>query len=310
MVAGYSTLLKAHPPIMTLGYRDQRVWGTKIAIALFAGGTGAGAYFMSKILYATGTISLSTAAISGWIELVLAATGILFLTAHLGRPLRAWRAVGRPHAAWISRGAIVPPAFILFVFLSLLPSIEALDGLPWREESGAWQAIVIVAMILGMGYILYTGMVISTWSSIPFWNTPLIPLLFTTASLLAGTGITQIVLAVRDLRSPVMDLIVVGFIIGNGLLLAMLIVDAYTREVTVLQSMRRFLGLHGGAAFWVGIVLVGLVLPGVLVLVDYWGNIAGVGGRIVLVVVGVSILIGGLMQRYCVLKSGRYRLPI
>ncbi len=302
--------VKTHPPIMTLGYRDQRVWGTKIAIALFAGGTGAGAYFMSKILYVTGTVSLSTASVSGWIELVLAATGIVFLTAHLGRPFRFWKAARRPHAAWISRGAIIPPAFVIFVFLSLLPSLGPLDDLPWREESAAWQAIVIVAMILGIGYILYTGMIISTWSSIPFWNTPLIPLLFTTASLLGGMGITHIVLAARDLRNPVMDLMVVGFVIGNGLLLAMLIADAYTREVTVLQSLRRFLGLAGGAAFWVGIVLIGLVLPGVLVLVDYWGDISGTASRVMLVVVGASILLGGLTQRYCVLKSGRYRVPI
>lgn len=297
-------------PIMTLGYRDQRVWGTMIAVALFAGGTGAGAFFMSKILLATGTIASFTASVSGWIELVFAATGIAFLTAHLGRPLRFWKAVRRPQSAWISRGAIIPPTFVLFVFISLLPSLPPLEGLPWREGTVAWQAIVIVALILGMGYILYTGMVISTWSSIPFWNTPLIPLLFTAASMMGGTGITQIVVAVRDMRNPVIDLAVIGFILGNAVLIGMLIVDAHTREITVRQSMRRFLTIGNGIPFWLGIVVVGFVVPGVLVMVDYWADPGGFASRAMLAIAGVAILVGGLAQRYCVLKSGRYRLPI
>lgn len=294
---------------MTLGYRDQKVWGGFVATALFAGGTGAGAYFVSKILLSTGTISSFTASVSGWIELVFAATGIVFLTAHLGRPLRFWRAVRRPQSAWISRGAIVPPTFVLFVLLSLLPSLSPLEGLPWREGTVAWQAIVIVALILGMGYILYTGMVISTWNSIPFWNTPLIPLLFTTASMLGGVGITQIVLAFRDLRNPVVDLVTIGFVLGNALLIAMLIVDAYTKEITVKQSIRKFLTMGGGRPFWLGIVVVGLIVPAVLVMVDYWGNF-DIAGRVIVAVAGVVILVGGLSQRYCVLKAGRYRLPI
>ena len=297
-------------PILTLGYRDQHVWGGMIAVALWAGGTGAGAYFMSKILFATGVITSFTASASGWVELFFAATGIFFLTVHLGRPLRFLNAVRRPHTAWISRGAIIPPTFVLFVFVSLLPSIPALDGLPWREGTAAWKAIVMIAMVLGIGYIMYTGMVISTWNSIPFWNTPLIPLIFTAASLMGGLAITNIVMAFRGITSPVIDLAIMGFIIGNAVLIGMLIVDARTREKTVNESISRFISLGGGIFFWVGILLVGFLLPIVLVMVDYWGGFGGLGARVLLTVAGIAILIGGLCQRYCVLKAGRYRLPV
>ncbi len=297
-------------PILTLGYRDQHVWGGMIATALFAGGTGAGAYFMSKILFSTGVISSFTASTSGWIELFFAATGIFFLTIHLGRPLRFLNAIRRPQSAWISRGAIIPPMFVLFVFVSLLPSISALQNLPWREGTVAWKTIVMIAMVLGIGYIMYTGMVISTWNSIPFWNTPLIPIIFTAASLMGGTAITEIVMAFRGITSPIIDLIVMGFIIGNAVLIALLIIDSRTREKTIRESMRRFINLGGGIFFWMGILLVGFVLPLALVMIDYWASPGGALGRTLLVIAGIAILIGGLCQRYCVLKAGRYRLPI
>ena len=297
-------------PILTLGYRDQHVWGGMIAVALWAGGTGAGAYFMSKILFTTAVISSFTASISGWIELVFAATGIFCLTVHLGRPLRFLNAIRRPHTAWISRGAIIPPLFVLFVFVSLVPSIPVFNGLPWHEGTVAWKVIVIAAMVLGIGYIMYTGMVISTWNSIPFWNTPLIPIIFTTASLMGGTAITEIVMAVRGITNPVIDLFVIGFISGNALLIVMLIIDSRTRERTVKESMNRFLTLGRGIFFWGGIVFIGFIIPMTLAMIDYWVAPEGLTARVILVVAGVSVLIGGLCQRYCILKAGRYRLPI
>ena len=168
----------------------------------------------------------------------------------------------------------------------------------------------IVLGIIAIGYIMYTGMVISTWNSIPFWNTPLIPIIFTTASLMGGTAITEIVMSVRGVANPVIDLFVIGFISGNALLIVMLIIDSRTRERTVKESMHRFLTLGRGICFWGGVVLIGFVIPMTLVMIDYWVGPEGVTGRVILVIAGIAILAGGLCQRYCILKAGRYRLPI
>ena len=83
-----------------IGNDRQQEWiegrGLLLLIAIYLGGVGGGLYLISLII--------------GWktgLALALAIVGIGKGSAHLlflGRPLRFWRALLRPHSSWISRG--------------------------------------------------------------------------------------------------------------------------------------------------------------------------------------------------------------
>jgi DMSO reductase anchor subunit len=81
-----------------VGYRFQRYWDTPMANAFFFGELGAGLFSVSMLFdFVLGmTIGLLT-------------TGIFkpyFHLAHMGVPLRSWRALVRPDRSWTSRGLI------------------------------------------------------------------------------------------------------------------------------------------------------------------------------------------------------------
>jgi formate-dependent nitrite reductase membrane component NrfD len=70
----------------------------------------------------------------------------------------------------------------------------------------------------------------------------------------------------------------------------------------VAAESARYLVTGGFAvAFWVGLVLVGLIVPGVL---EAWSLRSG-KGLPVGTLAGVCLLIGGILLRYAVLSAGQ-----
>jgi DMSO reductase anchor subunit len=98
----------------------------------------------------------------------LACAGLGAATFHLGRPMRAWRAVAMWRTSWLSREVIVLPAFI---------GIVALWGL------GHWQGrpqaeLGVAAAGLALLLFLCTGMIYAAVKAIRAWATPMTPLNF------------------------------------------------------------------------------------------------------------------------------------
>lgn len=95
----------------------------------------------------------------------LVGLAVIALLAHLGRPLRSWRAISRPGRSWISRGTLAIAAFIPFAVLSLLAT-------PLRE------AATFVALALAVMIAFYGGLLLRSYRAIRFWRGPFLPLGF------------------------------------------------------------------------------------------------------------------------------------
>ncbi len=108
--------------------------------------------------------------------LLLCAAGLVAATFHLGRPMRAWRAISMWRTSWLSREVITLPAFMAVVF-----------GWGWAHGVGAPRfAIGGAAVLLAFALYLCTGMIYAAVAVIREWASPLTPLTFAALGIASG----------------------------------------------------------------------------------------------------------------------------
>ncbi|MFQ5826613.1 MAG: NrfD/PsrC family molybdoenzyme membrane anchor subunit, partial [Dehalococcoidia bacterium] len=169
----------------TLELRTQEAWSWLVAIDLFLSGIGAGLYLISRIV---GFLPGSALGIA------LVVVGSLVLMGELARPQKMWRSPFRAATAWMSRGSIVVILFIGLGVLDLAPQYAS--GLPWAGEAALGQVIWYLAAFLALVIVLYPGFLLASSPAIPFWNTPLLPLLFGAYALLGSVATLFVMLSV------------------------------------------------------------------------------------------------------------------
>ena len=80
----------------------QREWGWLIAIYLFLGGVGGGAYTIAAFNSFLGEILAPSTIVGLWISFPALLVGSICLVADLGTPTRAFLAGMKPRTSWIA----------------------------------------------------------------------------------------------------------------------------------------------------------------------------------------------------------------
>jgi formate-dependent nitrite reductase membrane component NrfD len=275
-------------------YTPQREWiegrGILLLLAFFFVELGAGAFIVASLY---GNL---TAAFIGWCLCGVVGSGCLFF--HLGHPFRFWRMVLSSgwRTSWISRGLIF---ILLFLALGGIHMILTLWASPVP-------ALLIVACVFAFCTIAYVGFVMSYVNSIPLWNTPLLPVLYTVLGLWGGFGVTLLTLLGSGAAAET-----AGIEQGSRIFLV-----AFVFIVLLYLSGIRYQGASGkvsvreivsGVAapiFWVVVVVFGMALPLGVALGTWFLGLALPG--LLLSVVVLLELLGDLMFRYCILRCGFY----
>jgi formate-dependent nitrite reductase membrane component NrfD len=309
-------------------------WGMPVILYLFLAGVGAGTVTVSASVLLRGggggfggrhfTIARYGALI-GPLPIIVGTFLIIF---ELGRPFRALNLFKLINlspmniGSWLLGSLIVVSVLYALLFLPWPPIIW--DRLqPWRKVL-AW-----VCIPLGIGVALYTGVMLGAMPARPFWNSPILALLFLVSAL--STGIAMIIFTQALLYEPqadnpaadklfhqsgylltASDLLLIGFeltVIFLFLMFAYLTVGNVEYAVAVI--------LPGGdlaAAFWLWVVVVGLLIPGFIELVyvvpkllyhrDYETS------RTADMVISIAVLAGGFMLRYVVVVAGQITGPV
>jgi protein NrfD len=263
--------------------RGQQEWAWLVAIDLFFGGLGGGLFLLFH------NLTLSPAI--GLLSLGLVTVGGLVLLAELGHPMRAWRAMAKPGTSWISRGMISVFLFIVLGFFYIAPSVSFFSWLPWNPSGYGERAIGTVAAICALLVTLYPGFVLSASPSIPFWNSPLLPILFFAQSLQGASAVVILFSPFPRLLSLAAVLIILN--------LFLIAIHLWTLEHSGLAAKEAVRLLQCGSLGWifnVGVVLMGMVFP---LVVTLWMPSA-------VALASAFILVGSLLFRYCVLKAGVY----
>lgn len=283
---------------------SQTVWGWLIATDFFFGGTGASLFIVSLVLSSYGNygtlpqVGLATG-------LVFVVIGLMFLLRH--QWVRREKFLGvlrRPGTSWISRGSIFN--FIFLVFGVLYAAPHWLGWLPWSQETSLGFGLGAVAGVGAFLVVLYPGMFLLSLNSIPFWNSPVVPLLFISYGLTGAVGTLSIASAfpLSTLAlSPQgylawWQMILLGLTI---LLVAAQLGWGFSSKVESRRSVTELTRGRLSGLFLIGSLLIGLFIPLIATTFSYF-----TGDFVLAAVCGVLILAGSILHKYTLLAAGKY----
>lgn len=303
------------------GVTNSPHWGWYAILYFFLGGLAAGLYFIATLLQLVGDPRDRPAIRLGYIlafPLVLICGVLLIID--LGQPQRFWHMLFQSHRfpmpmlkVWapMSLGSWVLGIFGFFAFVSFLgvmietervrvPMLVRLDR--WARERPRPIAVLwgIVGAFFGFFLAGYTG-VLLIGTSVPLWhNAHLLGGLFLVSAastsyallmlLLMRRGQTHTDVTIRKLERADRMAIILELI-----LLAFMLV--------LLGGVARPVITGGfGVVFWLGVVIVGLVVP----LVMHRIRREGMTPERRAMIAATCVLIGGLLLRFVVVMSPQW----
>ena len=265
--------------------------GIFIALAFFFGGVAGGLYLLS--LYFNSLLGMFIA----W----LFALGMgLSDMAHLGNKFIVWRIALRPGSSWISRG-------FLFVMMFIGSAAIQMAVTKWAPGTVPETLFKVLAGIGAFGVAVYSGFVVSYVSSIKFWSSGIMPVLFIVAGLTGGASILMAsnaftaAITFNTLKNVAATALVIYAIIIAGHLW----ISTYSSN-TARNSVKTVVAGDLAWLFWIVIVFIGIVAPMVITLT------AAESSQALFIVSAVCVLAGNLALRYSILRAGMYSslLPV
>jgi formate-dependent nitrite reductase membrane component NrfD len=223
------------------------------------------------------------------------------------------------------------------ILLSLVYAYTFLpaNAAPGDDQSKLRRTLAWIAIPLGISVAIYTGVMLGVMPARPFWNTPMLALLFLVSALSGGTAGILLLKAIfnpsgnhagdgkADNATPAgstgqseyllasSDLVFIGFeflAIFLFLIFAQMAVGAQAYALKVI--------LPGGelaTLFWGGVVLIGLVIPVAIELRYVVPTLVYhkpyMAPRSMEILVAVIVLAGAFLLRYVVVIAGQITGP-
>ncbi|HHI82000.1 MAG TPA: hypothetical protein ENJ99_02500 [Rhizobiales bacterium] len=310
------------------------LWGMVDITYIYLGGLAVGAFFISALLVLRGKMNgahLAAARYGALLAPVAAIIGAMLLPTELTHPFRAWRVYLNFASGWGS--PMFYGAWLLILFIGT-SSLYALTFLRKEAENNAtWlagrRALACIGLVIGFGLGIYYGVLHSAMPSRPFWNTPLLPLLFLASAY--STGIAGVILLRGLLHRKSTDHEIERQYQANGYELYAWVLALVTGQL-VLIGLFILYGAGLGArsveqaisvilpagplafGFWVWVVVVGLIVPAAIALLYMSPKLFSHGTftapRFAEIILPAALLFGGYMLRYIVVVAGQITGPV
>ncbi|HEY1364578.1 MAG TPA: NrfD/PsrC family molybdoenzyme membrane anchor subunit [Xanthobacteraceae bacterium] len=283
-------------------FRPQREWGEGRGIFIVVGhflvGVAAGAWLFGLAFSYPPGLALG---------FLLAGAGGIAHLAFLGRPERFWRMARHARTSWIARGFVGLALFLVGAALYLPPLLVA--AWPWGAASLLAQAgwpLAAAGMLVLIGYM---GFVYTASKGIPFWSSPLHPILYVAYALRGGAAAMLVAMAL--LGAP--DGVAAGRVLDIWIALTALVtllfgLDIYAAlaggNAASRRSVHELLAGRLAGAFYLGTLLIGLIVPAVLA-----GARSAAVGLGVMAAIGLCSTVGDFFMKYTSIRAGVY-LPL
>ena len=303
------------------------IWHWQIPLYLFVGGLAAALVFFSAYFYIRGRgdelkTSVQIAPILAPVVIVL---GLIALLLDLRHPAYFWQLyttirLDSPMSwgAW-TLGVILPLSVIwpltymkeikeyfkdsnklALWTINLVDTIikmafikPIIDWFTTNRYMLAWVNIIL-AVILGV----YTGILLSAFNARPLWNTSILGPLFLTSGL--STGAAVIMWMSRSVKERIIFSRIDLLLIAVEVFFIVHLFMGFLASGTVqIEAAELFLGGEYTAVFWIGVVLIGLLIPATLETMELFGY------HIPISIPALLILIGGLLFRFIMVDAGQ-----
>lgn len=286
----------------------ESAWGWLIVSYLFLAGAGAGAFVAavacdllapdwSKALARAGSLA------AGPLVAIGTACLVLDLEAGLWEPWRQMFLVSNP-ASMISWGVVVLSIFIP-VALLYAAALNRIGFVGQYLQKYVWH-LEIVGTPLAIATAIYTGILIAVVNGVPFWNTPMMPVLFLASAISTGLAVAMIGAAIIDITTiRTLSNFALGhviFLTVEGVVLMLLVFMSLTGSAEAATSAQMLISGILSPYFWALVVVVGILVPFVLSIVEYYEY--GEMPKHLVVGADLCVLIGGMSLRALIIFSG------
>lgn len=313
-------------------------WGFPVIAYLFLAGLGAGALTVSASVLLRGggggfgSAHFSIARYGALLAPVPVAVGCFMLIFELGsfqagswfKWLNLYKVI---NLSPMSVGTWLLTVFLVVSVVYAYTFLRA-DARPGDQHDSLRRALAWIGVPMGIATAVYTGVLLGAMPSRPFWNSPILALLFLLSSLSTGTALIMLVRTMLHRRSAeeekeklyhssgyllnASDVLIIGFEL-MAIFLFLMFAHLTVGDVQAAVSVILFGGVLA-PSFWIGVVLIGLVAPALIELFYVSPTLlhhrAVVVPRSVELVVPVAILVGGFMLRYVVVVAGQVTGPV
>jgi formate-dependent nitrite reductase membrane component NrfD len=280
-------------------FRPQREWGEGRGLFLVIGhflvGVAAGAWLFGLLFnYPPGLLA----------GFVLAGIGGIAHLGFLGRPERFWKMARHVRTAWVARGFIGLTLFLAGAVLYVPPLL--FTAWPWQAASAiGWLGWLMAAAGMVI-LVVYMGFVYSASKGIPFWTSPLHPLLYMAYALRGGVAALLVAMATLGVPKEEMAQRLVSIWVAITVLVIVLVIlemqSALTGgNVAARRSARELLAGRFAGYFYGGTLILGLLVP-----------LALLSGKLVplsiavLAAVGLLSALGDFFMKYTTIRAGIY----
>ncbi len=268
-----------------VGSKFQRDWiegrGLWLLAAIYLGGVGGGLFIASVLVDWHAGLLIAV----GITAILKGGSHLLFLT----HPWKFWRIFWRPQTSWISRGI-----YIVFLFIIFGLAYYFMGGMPLK----------VISVFFAICLVIYTGFVLLASRPIPFWNSPLLPILFVSVSLASGISLAEtihIFFPTQDISNPELLKVAGPWLVSvTALLILIYLVSSFFCSVGAKESVIYLVKGQLATLFYTGVVFLGIILPLVIFISAYWVIVPASA----LAIAGIAELVGAFLLRYSILKAG------
>ncbi|GAB4261972.1 MAG: polysulfide reductase NrfD [Thermincola ferriacetica] len=290
-------------------------WPIIIAVYLFIAGVGVASFYTGMLanLFSGGRYE-KMAKYGSYIAVPSIIFGLLMLIADLGRPLFFWHFVltFRPTSTmslgtWLLTVFTITCGIYMLTWLAEEEFARSLPILPmFAGKMGLRKICGLIALPFSFGIAGYTGVLLASTSAALWNSTSYLGLLFLISATSTGMAALMLVYIWKEGDLDVIkklakaDLIVIIFeVIVLIMLLASLKSNAPQAASVILSGSY-------AVFFWLGIVVVGLLLPFAVEIYELLTARGHVVPKLTIpALAGLSVLVGGFLMRYVILYAGQ-----
>lgn len=279
-------------------HTPQEAWirgkGLLLWLAFFFSEIGAGIYFVSLFLKLQGGCLL------GWLVALVLGGGLHML--YLGRPSRGILMLLKPATSELSRGLWVTLLFGIIGLFQVAPVVS--PALPWTGTGIALTGIMGLLCVLMMshGFLTMSGI-----RALPFWNSPVLLPLSVVSGIWVGSQFTALLSVLTGHGVYGAEIWARWSLFAFMAFLSVFLLGATHANRTARFSVMHILTQGTRAAFYIGVVAMGVIIPFVITLL-LWGTgqEAAHPSTWILALRWFCVLIGDLWMRYVIMKSAHY----
>ncbi|MFC1932814.1 NrfD/PsrC family molybdoenzyme membrane anchor subunit [Chloroflexota bacterium] len=289
--------------------KPQKEWEWQVATDVYLAGIGSGSLAVGILMDWLGYLPYSLRPFVLWGS-ILVAVGAFFLVLKLGIKRRFLNTILNPKTSWLSRGFYILSMCIIIGLVILGVSILPILGISISNWSSLFAILEIIGFVLALSVAIYTGILIRSVKYVPFWNTPLLPVLFTVSSLFTGSVAVILSTLVYSILTPgngypnqLMDtltLIARILIVLEAIILGLYLFLRYKAEEEGQSSVRLLLSGKLKYVFWIGVIVAGFILPIILEGIYSWVH----AYQFLPLLTTILLLIGRFFLRYGIVYAG------